>query len=112
MPSRLPLLYQNHDYIPKFGMPSRLPLLYQNLNYIPKFGMPSRLPLLYQAEEDPDENESEAGDVAKPVPDPIKFLQKTVEHTRHFVSMVACPQWQLTALEIVANAVLIIKMDQ
>jgi hypothetical protein len=50
--------------------------------------------------------------LSKSSSDPISFLRKTIEHSRHFISMVACPQWQLTALEIVANAVLIIKMDQ
>jgi hypothetical protein len=42
----------------------------------------------------------------------VSLLKKTIEQSRHFISMVECPQWQLTALEIVANAVLIIKLDQ
>ena len=41
------------------------------------------------------ETESET---TKVVPDKIKFLRQTVEHTRHFISMVACPQWQLLSL--------------
>ena len=36
----------------------------------------------------------------KIVSDKIKFLRQTVEHTRHFISMVACPQWQLLSLGI------------
>ena len=30
--------------------------------------------------------------------DKIKFLKQTVEHTRHFISMVGCPQWQILSL--------------
>jgi hypothetical protein len=36
----------------------------------------------------------------KVVSDKIKFLRQTVEHTRHFISMVACPQWQILSLGI------------
>lgn len=55
-----------------------------------------------------EEEESSRGVVSERV----KFLRQTVEHTRHFVSMVACPQWQLLAMEIVANALIVIQMEK
>ena len=45
----------------------------------------------YDAEDEP----------IKVVSDKIKFLRQTVEHTRHFISMVACPQWQILSLGMV-----------
>ena len=41
------------------------------------------------------ETENEEKKVAS---DKIKFLRQTIEHTRHFISMVGCPQWQLLSL--------------
>ena len=46
------------------------------------------------------------------VPEEIKFLRNTIEHSRHFISMVGCPQWQLLAMEIVGEAILLIEMQQ
>lgn len=48
----------------------------------------------------------------KPISDQVKFLEKSIEHCRHFISMVGCPQWQITALEIVSTAVQIIRADK
>ena len=37
-------------------------------------------------------------EVKKGTSDKIKFLKQTVEHTRHFISMVGRPQWQILSL--------------
>lgn len=34
----------------------------------------------------------------KVVSDKTKFLRKTIQHSRHFISMVNCPQWQLLSI--------------
>ena len=51
-------------------------------------------------------------DDPKVIPDRIQFLRRVLEHVRHFISMVACPQWQLASLSIVADAVQIIQLEK
>ena len=46
------------------------------------------------------------------VPDKIKFLRETIKHCRHFISMVAVPQWQLLAMEIVGISMIGLKMEE
>ena len=64
-------------------------------------------------------DEGEDGDVvddvnvsSKTVPYHVKFLKKAIEHSRHFVSMVAHPSWQITSMKIVAHAVKVVQVDQ
>ena len=46
------------------------------------------------------------------LPEKIKFLRETIKHCRHFISMVAVPQWQLLAMEIVGISILGLQMEQ
>ena len=66
------------------------------------------------AEENDDDslskNDSPETEVA--VPDKIKFLRETIKHCRHFISMVAVPQWQLLAMEIVGISMIGLKMEE
>ena len=56
---------------------------------------------------------SEEDDEKKPdIPEYVKFLKETIQHCRHFISFVGCPQWQLLAMQIVGEAILKIKMQQ
>ena len=48
----------------------------------------------------------------KIVPENVKFLRETIRHCRHFISMVANPQWQLLSMEIVSEAMLRIQLEQ
>ena len=57
-----------------------------------------------QAEEETEEE--------RPVPERIKLLKNTIIHTRHFISMVNRPQWQLLSLDIVANAIFLVKLEK
>ena len=59
--------------------------------------------------EDVDEDD---GAPAKTIPDRVKFLKKAIEHSRHFVSMVAHPSWQIASMKIVAYAVKVVQVDQ
>ena len=52
------------------------------------------------------------GAPAKTIPDRVKFLKKAIEHSRHFVSMVAHPSWQIASMKIVAYAVKVVQVDQ
>ena len=54
----------------------------------------------------PDENDETI------VPERVKFLRDTIEHCRHFISMVARPKWQLLSMQIVAEAILQLEMQQ
>ena len=46
------------------------------------------------------------------LPENIKFLRETIQHCRHFISMVARPHWQLLSMEIVGEAILQIQMQE
>ena len=48
----------------------------------------------------------------KIVPENVKFLRETIKHCRHFVSMVANPQWQILSMEIISEAMLRIQLEQ
>ena len=46
------------------------------------------------------------------LPEKIKFLRETIKHCRHFISMIAVPQWQLLSMEIVGVSILGLQMEQ
>ena len=48
----------------------------------------------------------------KIVPENVKFLRETIKHCRHFVSMVANPQWQILSMEIISEPMLRIQLEQ
>lgn len=58
------------------------------------------------------EKDQEMDEVEENIPENVKFLRETIQHCRHFISMVACPQWQLLSMQIVAESILHIKMQQ
>ena len=64
-------------------------------------------PDLHQTEVDESEEEDN-----RIVPDRVVFLRRTIEHTRHFVSMVNRPQWQLISLQVIADATGVVQMDK
>lgn len=63
-------------------------------------------------EDQEDLNDDATEDLQNDVPEYVKFLRQTIQHCRHFISMVACPQWQLLSMQIVAESILHIKMQQ
>ena len=65
-----------------------------------------------QEHEDDNPFQEEDNDTQKLVPLKIKFLRNTINHTRHFISMIERPQWQLIALEIVASSMILIQSDR
>ena len=65
----------------------------------------------HKEKEDLAEND-EADEEEKVVPENVKFLRETIKHCRHFISMVANPQWQLFSMEIVSEAMLRIQLEQ
>ena len=67
----------------------------------------------HKEKEDLAENDEAAEeDSVKVVPENVKFLRETIKHCRHFISMVANPQWQLFSMEIVSEAMLRIQLEQ
>ncbi len=54
------------------------------------------------------------GDEAEKAPqtERVKFLRETIRHCRHFISMVACPQWQILSMEIVAASIVGLSLEQ
>lgn len=60
-----------------------------------------------------DEVEGVDSDAVPPPPsDRVKSLRDVIDHTRHFISMVECPQWQILALDIVARCAKELAMEQ
>ena len=62
----------------------------------------------YETAEDHFDEEDEP----KVVSQKVTFLRNTILHTRHFISMVESPQWQLISLQIVATAISLIQIDR
>ena len=64
-----------------------------------------------EGKEDLDEppNESEE---KKVVPERVQLLRDIISHTRHFISMVKCPRWQILSLDIVSRCVLLMRMER
>jgi Fe-S-cluster-containing dehydrogenase component len=63
-------------------------------------------------DDDDEHNLGDGDDKQQETPERVKFLREAIKHCRHFISMVACPQWQLIAMEIVAKAILGLKMEK
>ena len=68
----------------------------------------------FHKEKDMEENEDLMNDdeEVKIIPENVKFLRETIKHCRHFISMVANPQWQLLSMEIISEAMLRIQLEQ
>jgi len=64
------------------------------------------------SEENDDDSLSKNDSPETEVPYKIKFLRETIKHCRHFISMVAVPQWQLLAMEIVGISIIGLKMEE
>ena len=64
------------------------------------------------SEENDDDRLSNNDSPETEVPEKIKFLRETIKHCRHFISMVAVPQWQLLAMEIVGISIIGLKMEE
>ena len=56
----------------------------------------------------PEEPEEEKKEICEK----ILLLKDVLEHTRHFVSMVKCPEWQIVALDIIAKASVMMRLEQ
>ena len=46
------------------------------------------------------------------IPENIKFLRETIQHCRHFISMIGRPHWQLLSMEIVGESMLQVQMQE
>lgn len=63
--------------------------------------------------QDADHNTDDAAsDEGAAAPAKPSVMRTVVEHTRHFISMVSRPQWQILAMEIVADALTDMKTDR
>merc|ERR1712051_147177 len=49
---------------------------------------------------------------ATEIPENIKFLRETIQHCRHFISMIGRPHWQLLSMEIVGESMLQVQMQE
>ena len=48
----------------------------------------------------------------KVIPERVQLLRDIISHTRHFISMVKCPKWQILSLDVVSRCVLLMKMER
>ncbi len=62
--------------------------------------------------EEADTGEEISADETKIITERVKFLRETIRHCRHFISMVACPQWQLLSMEVVAASIVGLVLEQ
>lgn len=63
-------------------------------------------------DENEDETMEDEDEKKKVVPERVQLLRDIISHTRHFISMVKCPRWQILALDIVSRCVLLMEMDR
>ena len=61
---------------------------------------------------DPENPNANEPDVPKAVTERIELLRNIVDHSRHFMSMIKRPQWQVLALDIVSRAVVLMRMNE
>jgi hypothetical protein len=54
----------------------------------------------------------EEEEATKESPERVRMLRAVVDHTRHFISMVKRPEWQIVALDIVARCVVLMETDK
>ena len=70
----------------------------------------------HSEKQDDDREEDEAlendEDRKKIIPERVQLLRDIIGHTRHFISMVKCPRWQILSLDIVSRCVLLMEMDR